>query len=93
MFTLNFILKSSKQKKGSNVFFVPVIDVDSSVNISMSEDDKATYNIFQDIIKSENEEIASLWKTAKEKSPTTSDGSTAKIVKDVEANPVEILSK
>jgi hypothetical protein len=93
MFTLNFILKSKKQKKGSNVFYVPIIDVDSSVNIAMSEDDKATYNVFQDIIKAENEEVASLWKTARSKAPTASDGSSAKIVKNVEENPVEILSK
>ena len=93
MFTLNFILKSKKNKKGSNVFYVPIIDVDSSVNIAMSEDDKATYNVFQDIIKAENEEITSLWKTAKSKAPTASDGSSAKIVKNVEENPVEILSK
>ena len=93
MFTLNFILKSSKQKKGSNVFYVPIIDIDSSVNLSMTEDDKVTHGVFQDIIKTENAEIISLWKTAKEKSPTRSDGSTAKIIKDVEANPVEILSK
>jgi len=93
MFTLNFILKSSKQKKGSNVFYVPIIDIDSSVNLSMTEDDKVTHGVFQDIIKTENEEIISLWKTAKEKSPTLSDGSTAKILKNVEEDPVEILSK
>ena len=36
MFTLNFILKSKKNKKGSNVFYVPIIDVDSSVNIDFN---------------------------------------------------------
>jgi len=59
----------------------------------MSKDDEATFAVFLEIIKSENDEIVSLWKAAKAKKPTSRDGDTATIIKDIEADPIEILSK
>ena len=93
MYTCSFALTSIKQKTGSNVYYVPDIDVNSNANISMSKDDEATFTVFLEIIKSENDEIVSLWKTAKTKKPTSIDGDTATVIKTVEADPIEVLSK
>jgi|TARA_R100001530_G_scaffold76395_1_gene53649 hypothetical protein len=93
LYKCSFTLTSTKQKTGSNVYYVPDIDVNSSANLSMSKDDEATFAVFLEIIKSENDEIVSLWKAAKAKKPTSRDGDTATIIKDIEADPIEILSK
>lgn len=93
MFTLDFTLDSNKQKKGSNVFYVPTINVNYKSNLPMSDTDKETYSHFQEIIQVENDEIISLWKDVKNKKANESDGTTVKVIKTVEADPVEILSE
>ena len=93
LYKCSFALTSTKQKTGSNVYYVPNIDVNSNANLSMSKDDESTFTIFLEIIKSENDEIVSLWKTAKAKKPTSIDGDTATVIKNVEADPIDVLSK
>ena len=91
MFTTTFSIDSKRQKKGGNVFYIPEISVNADANLEMSKEDMETLTVFQDIINTENAEVVDLYKAAKKSQPTSSDGKSAKVVKQVE-DPVEVLS-
>ena len=91
MFTTTFSIDSKRQKKGGNVFYIPEISVNADANLQMSKEDMETLTVFQDTINTENTEIVDLYKAAKKGQPTSSDGESAKVVKQVE-DPVEVLS-
>ena len=91
MFTTTFSIDSKRQKKGGNVFYIPEISVNADANLEMSKEDMETLTVFQDIINTENAEVVDLYKAAKKGQPTSSDGESAKVVKQVE-DPVEVLS-
>ena len=94
MFTCTFKLESKRQKKGSNTFYVPVITPNADANLSMSKEDMETLQVFRDSITAENKEVASLWKSAKDKKYTREDIKDAKIVDtlDDDLDPAEMLS-
>ena len=91
MFTTTFSIDSKRQKKGGNVYYTPEISVNADANLQMSKEDMETLTVFQDIINTENTEIVDLYKAAKKGQPTSSDGESSKVVKQVE-DPVEVLS-
>ena len=91
MFTTTFSIDSKRQKKGGNVYYTPEISVNADANLQMSKEDMETLTVFQDIINTENAEVVELYKAAKKGQPTSSDGESAKVVKQVE-DPVEVLS-
>mgnify|MGYP005826719175 FL=1 len=91
MFTTTFSIDSKRQKKGGNVYYTPEISVNADANLQMSKEDMETLTVFQDIINTENSEVVDLYKAAKKGQPTSSDGESAKVVKQVE-DPVEVLS-
>ena len=91
MFTCTFSIDSKRQKKGGNVYYTPEISVNADANLQMSKEDMETLTVFQDIINTENAEVVDLYKAAKKGQPTSSDGESAKVVKQVE-DPVEVLS-
>ena len=92
MFSCTFSIDSKRQKKGGNVYYVPEISVNADANLQMSKEDMETLTVFQDIINTENSEVVELYKDAKKSQPTSSDGESAKVIKQVE-DPVEVLSK
>ena len=92
MFTTTFSIDSKRQKKGGNVYYTPEISVNADANLQMSKEDMETLSVFQDIINTENSEVVELYKAAKKGQSTSSDGESAKVVKQVE-DPVEVLSK
>ena len=92
MFTTTFSIDSKRQKKGGNVYYTPEIAVNADANLQMSKEDMETLTVFQDIINTENSEVVELYKDAKKGQPTSSDGESAKVIKQVE-DPVEVLSK
>ena len=91
MFTTTFSIDSKRQKKGGNVYYTPEISVNADANLQMSKEDMETLTVFQDIINTENAEVVDLYKAAKKGQPTSSDGESAKVVKQV-GDPVEVLS-
>ena len=91
MYTTTFSIDSKRQKKGGNVFYIPEISVNADANLQMSQEDMETLTVFQDTINTENAEVVDLYKAAKKGQPTSSDGESAKVVKQVE-DPVEVLS-
>jgi len=91
MFTTTFSIDSKRQKKGGNVYYTPEISVNADANLQMSKEDMETLTVFQDIINTENSEVVELYKAAKKGQPTSSDGESAKVIKQVE-DPVEVLS-
>ena len=91
MFTTTFSIDSKRQKKGGNVYYTPEISVNADANLQMSKEDMETLTVFQDIINTENSEVVDLYKDAKKGQPTSSDGESAKVIKQVE-DPVEVLS-
>ena len=91
MFTTTFSIDSKRQKKGGNVYYTPEISVNADANLQMSKEDMETLTVFQDIINTENAEVVDLYKAAKKGQPTSSDGESAKVVKQVE-DPIEVLS-
>ena len=91
MFTTTFSIDSKRQKKGGNVYYTPEISVNADANLQMSKEDMETLTVFQDVINTENAEVVDLYKAAKKGQPTSSDGESAKVVKQVE-DPVEVLS-
>ena len=91
MFTTTFSIDSKRQKKGGNVYYTPEISVNADANLQMSKEDMETLTVFQDIINTENSEVVDLYKVAKKGQPTSSDGESAKVIKQVE-DPVEVLS-
>jgi len=95
MFSCNFDLESKRQKKGSNVFYVPVISPDADANIDMSKDDMETLQVFKDSIGAENSEVARLYKAAKDKKYTNGDAKTAEIVEELDddlPDPAEVFA-
>ena len=95
MFTCTFKLESKRQKKGSNVFYVPVINPDADANLDMSKEDVETLQVFKDSIAAENNEVARLFKAAKGKKYTGEDAKSAEIVDELDDNlpdPAEMLS-
>jgi hypothetical protein len=92
MFTTTFSIDSKRQKKGGNVYYTPEISVNADANLQMSKEDMETLTVFQDIINTENSEVVELYKDAKKSQPTSSDGESAKVIKQVE-DPVGVLSK
>jgi len=95
MFTCTFKLESKRQKKGSNVFYVPVINPDADANLDMSKEDVETLQVFKDSISAENNEVARLFKAAKGKKYTGEDAKSAEIVDELDDNlpdPAEMLS-
>ena len=91
MFTTTFSIDSKRQKKGGNVYYTPEISVNADANLQMSKEDMETLTVFQDIINTENSEVVELYKDAKKGQLTSSDGESAKVIKQVE-DPVEVLS-
>jgi len=91
MFTTTFSIDSKRQKKGGNVYYTPEISVNADANLQMSKEDMETLTVFQDIINTENSEVVDLYKDAKKSQSTSSDGESAKVIKQVE-DPVEVLS-
>ena len=91
MFTTTFSIDSKRQKKGGNVYYTPEISVNADANLQMSKEDMETLTVFQDIINTENDEVVELYKAAKKSQLTSSDGESAKVIKQVE-DPVEVLS-
>jgi len=91
MFTTTFSIDSKRQKKGGNVYYTPEISVNADANLQMSKEDMETLTVFQDIINTENDEVVELYKAAKKGQLTSSDGESAKVIKQVE-DPVEVLS-
>ena len=91
MFTTTFSIDSKRQKKGGNVYYTPEISVNADANLQMSKEDMETLTVFQDIINTENDEVVELYKVAKKSQLTSSDGESAKVIKQVE-DPVEVLS-
>ena len=91
MFTTTFSVNSKRQKKGGNVYYTPEISVNADANLQMSKEDMETLTVFQDVINTENAEVVELYKAVKKGQPTSSDGESAKVVKQVE-DPVEVLS-
>ena len=91
MFTTTFSIDSKRQKKGGNVYYTPEISVNADANLQMSKEDMETLTVFQDVINTENAEVVDLYKAAKKGQPTSSDGESAKVVKQVE-DPIEVLS-
>ena len=91
MFTTTFSIDSKRQKKGGNVYYTPEISVNADASLQMSKEDMETLTVFQDIINTENDEVVELYKAAKKSQLTSSDGESAKVIKQVE-DPVEVLS-
>ena len=91
MFTTTFSIDSKRQKKGGNVYYTPEISVNADANLQMSKEDMETLTVFQDTINTENTEVVDLYKAAKKGQSTSSDGESAKVIKQVE-DPVEVLS-
>ena len=91
MFTTTFSIDSKRQKKGGNVYYTPEIAVNADANLQMSKEDMETLTVFQDIINTENSEVVDLYKDAKKSQSISSDGESAKVIKQVE-DPVEVLS-
>ena len=91
MFTTTFSIETKRQKKGGNVYYTPEISVNADANLQMSKEDMETLTVFQDIINTENAEVVDLYKAVKRGQPTSSDGESAKVIKQVE-DPVEVLS-
>lgn len=95
MFTCTFKLESKRQKKGSNVFYVPVITPDADASLEMSKEDVDTLQVFKDSITAENREVATLWKSAKDKKYNGEDAKSAEVVDELDDNlpdPAEMLS-
>jgi len=90
-FTCALSLESKRQKKGGNVYYTPEISVNADANLQMSKEDMETLTVFQDIINTENSEVVDLYKDAKKSQSISSDGESAKVIKQVE-DPVEVLS-
>jgi len=91
MYTTTFSIDSKRQKKGGNVFYIPEISVNADANLQMSQEDMETLTVFQDTINTENAEVVDLYKAAKKGQSTSSDGESAKVIKQVE-DPIEVLS-
>ena len=93
MFNSTLSLDTKRQKKGGNVFYVPEITVNADANLQLSETDMETLKVFQESIDTENEEVTSLYNSAKTKKSNGSDKIDAEIVKDLDDDlPEKVLA-
>jgi hypothetical protein len=93
MFNTLLNIDTKRQKKGSNVFYVPEIAVNADANLQLSDTDMDTLKVFQESIDTENLEVAALYNSAKTKKVNGSDNMDAEIVKDLgDESPEKVLA-
>jgi len=93
MFNTLLNIDTKRQKKGSNVFYVPEIAVNADANLQLSDTDMDTLKVFQESIDAENLEVAGLYNSAKTKRVNSSDNVDAAIVKDLgDESPEKVLA-
>ena len=93
MFNTLLKIDTKRQKKGSNVFYVPEISVNADANLQLSDTDMDTLKVFQESIDAENLEVAGLYNSAKTKKVNNSDNVDAEIVKDLsDESPEKVLA-
>ena len=93
MFNTLLNIDTKRQKKGSNVFYVPEIAVNADANLQLSDTDMDTLKVFQESIDAENLEVAGLYNSSKTKKVNSSDNVDAEIVKDLgEESPEKVLA-
>ena len=94
MFNTLLKIDTKRQKKGSNVFYVPEIAVNADANLQLSDTDMDTLKVFQESIDAENLEVAGLYNSAKTKRVNSSDNVDAEIVKDLgDESPEKVLAR
>ena len=94
MFNSLLNIDTKRQKKGSNVFYVPEITVNADANLQLSDTDMVTLKVFQESIDAENLEVAGLYNSAKTKRVNSSDNVDAEIVKDLgDESPEKVLAR
>jgi len=93
MFNTLLNIDTKRQKKGSNVFYVPEIAVNADANLQLSDTDMDTLKVFQESIDAENLEVAGLYNSSKTKKVNSSDNVDAEIVKDLgDESPEKVLA-
>ena len=93
MFNTLLNIDTKRQKKGSNVFYVPEIAVNADANLQLSDTDMYTLKVFQESIDAENLEVAGLYNSSKTKKVNGSDNVDAEIVKDLgDESPEKVLA-
>jgi len=93
MFNTLLNIDTKRQKKGSNVFYVPEIAVNADANLQLSDTDMDTLKVFQESIDAENLEVAGLYNSAKTKKVNGSDNVDAEIIKDLgDESPEKVLA-
>ena len=93
MFNTLLNIDTKRQKKGSNVFYVPEIAVNADANLQLSDTDMDTLKVFQESIDAENLEVAGLYNSSKTKKVNSSDNMDAEIVKDLgDESPEKVLA-
>ena len=93
MFNSLLNIDTKRQKKGSNVFYVPEITVNADANLQLSDTDMDTLKVFQESIDAENLEVAGLYNSSKTKKVNGSDNVDAEIVKDLgDESPEKVLA-
>ena len=93
MFNTLLNIDTKRQKKGSNVFYVPEISVNADANLQLSDTDMDTLKVFQESIDAENLEVAGLYNSSKTKKVNGSDNVDAEIVKDLgDESPEKVLA-
>ena len=93
MFNTLLKIDTKRQKKGSNVFYVPEISVNADANLQLSDTDMDTLKVFQESIDAENLEVAGLYNSSKTKKVNGSDNVDAEIVKDLsDESPEKVLA-
>ena len=93
MFNSLINIDTKRQKKGSNVCYVPEISVNADANLQLSDTDMDTLKVFQESIDAENLEVAGLYNSAKTKRVNSSDNVDAEIVKDLsDESPEKVLA-
>ena len=93
MFNTLLNIDTKRQKKGSNVFYVPEIAVNADANLQLSDTDMDTFKVFQESIDAENLEVAGLYNSSKTKKVNGSDNVDAEIVKDLsDESPEKVLA-
>ena len=93
MFNTLLKIDTKRQKKGSNVFYVPEITVNADANLQLSDTDMDTLKVFQESIDAENLEVAGLYNSSKTKKVNGSDNVDAEIVKDLgDESPEKVLA-
>ena len=93
MFNTLLNIDTKRQKKGSNVFYVPEISVNADANLQLSDTDMDTLKVFQESIDAENLEVAGLYNSSKTKKVNNSDNVDAEIEKDLsDESPEKVLA-